>query len=132
MKGELMKRLLLLTLAFLMVTSFSFGATKTLKFGWQQDLPSPNDMAGWKLYQATVTGGPWILIETISYTAPATEYFASKSIIVPDGQVTTLFFTVTAFDTSGNESGRSNEVAASLDFQSPGIPVQFKITITTP
>ncbi len=128
-----MKKLLLLALTFLMVTSFSFGATKTLKFGWQQDLPAPvNDLAGWKLYQSSTTGGPWTLVETIPYVSPMTEYTTTKIITVPDNQVTNLFFTVTAFDTSANESGRSNEVGASLDFQSPGVPVQFKITVTTP
>ncbi len=128
-----MKKLLLLALAFLMVTSFSFGAAKTLKFGWQQELPTPvNDLAGWKLYQSPTTGGPWTLVETIPYVSPQTEYTTSKVITVPDGSLTTLYFTVTAFDTSANESGRSNEVSASLDFQPPGVPVQFKIMVTTP
>lgn len=128
-----MKGLLLLALAFILISSFSFGGTKTLTFGWQQDLPTPvNDLSGWRIYQSTATGGPWTLIETIPYVSPMTEYTASKSITVPDGQVTKLFFTVTAFDTSGNESVRSNEVAASIDFQSPAIPVQFKVTVTTP
>jgi len=128
-----MKKLFLLVLAFILLTSLSFGGTKTLNFEWQQDLPTPvNDLAGWKLYQGTTTGGPWTLIETIPYVSPMTEYTASKSITVPDGQTTNLYFTLTAFDTSGNESGRSNEVAASVDFQSPTIPVQFKVTVTTP
>ncbi len=127
-----MKKLLLLTLAFLFITSLSFGGQKVKTFGWQQDLPDPNDLAGWKLYQSSTAGGPWTLVETIPYISPLTEYTASKSIIVPDNQVTTLYFTVTAFETSGNESGRSNEVSAVFDFQPPGIPVQFKITVTTP
>lgn len=127
-----MKRLFLLVLAFILITSLSFGGQKTKTFVWQQDLPSPNDMAGWKLYQASISGGPWILIETIPYISPLTEYTVSKSIMGPDNQVTTLYFTVTAFDTSGNESGRSEEVSAVFDFQPPGIPVQFKMMVTTP
>lgn len=127
-----MKKLILLLLGFLLVASLSFGGIKTLTFNWQQELPSPNDLAGWKVYQSSKTGGPWTLVETIPYVSPMSEYTASKNITVPDAQVTVLYFTVTAFDTSGNESGRSNEVAASLDFQSPSVPVQFKITVTTP
>ena len=126
------KRIFFGILAVMLLATLCFGGTKTLNFAWQQTLPDPNDMAGWKLYQAPVSGGPWTLIETITYTAPQAEYTASKVITVPDGSVTTLFFTVTAFDTSGNESGRSNEVSAKIDFQSPPLPVQFKVTVTTP
>ena len=110
-----------------------FAGSKTLKFAWQQELPTPiNDMAGWKLYKSTTSGGPWTLQETIPYTAPATDYTGQTTITVPDGQVTTIYFTMTAFDLSGNESGRSAEVSARLDFQTPTAPTSLSVTVVTP
>lgn len=127
-----MKRLILLVIGFLLVTSLALGGQKTLNFAWQQDLPSPvNDLAGWGLYQSATPGGPYTKILDIPYVSPQTEYTAGTPITVPDGQVNTLYFVIDAVDTSGNRSGKSNEVVATIDFQPPGIPIQLKVTVTT-
>jgi hypothetical protein len=127
-----MKKLLLLVLGFMLISSLALGGTKTLTFFWQQELPSPNDLAGWRIYQSPTSGGPWTLIDTVPYTNPMPEYSSPKVVTVPDGTVTKLYYTLTAFDTSANESPRSLEVPVSIDFQSPSIPVQFTIKVTTP
>ena len=128
-----MKNIFLFLMVLLMVVSLSFAGTKTLEFGWQQDLPSPiNDLAGWGLYQSSAPGGPYTKILDIPYVSPQTEYTSSTQIVVPDGQISLIYFVLDAVDTSGNRSGKSNEVTASIDFQPPGVPMQLKVTVTTP
>lgn len=68
---------------------------------------------------------------TIPYGGTAqTEYTGTKTLTSPDGQTKTYYFTLTAFDTSGNESAKSNEVSAVIDFEAPGVPLQLKVTVT--
>lgn len=90
---------------------------ETRTFGWEQRLPAPNDLAGWKLYQSKTSGGPYTLIQTIPFVATQTEYQASASIKVPENRVKTLYFVLTAYDHSGNESRYSNETSLTLNFQ---------------
>ena len=90
-------------------------------FSWQQELPEPNDLAGWKLYQSTTPRGPYTLIDTIPFTISQAEYTAVVTISDPVHQVTTLYFIITAFDTAGKESSYSNEVSMRLDLQAQGI-----------
>jgi len=92
-------------------------ANETRTFAWEQRLPAPNDLAGWKLYQSKTSGGPYTLIQTIPFVATQTEYQASASIKVPDSRVKTLYFVLTAYDRSGNESRYSNETSLTLHFQ---------------
>ena len=127
-----MRKYLLVVLALLLFASVCFAGTKTLTATWQQAIPTENDLAGWKLYKATVAGGPYTLDRTIPYVSQQTTYTSSAPITVPDGQLTTLYFVLSAFDTSGNESGKSNEVQVQIDFLPPGNPFQLIITITTP
>ncbi len=109
-----------------------YSGNKNLNFAWNQTLPSPNDLQGWGLYQASTPGGTYTKIMDIVYTAPLTTYTATKLITVPDGAVTILYFTIDAVDTSGNRSAKSNEVSASIDFQPPGTPITLTVTVTTP
>jgi len=90
---------------------------ETRTFAWEQRLPASNDLAGWRLYQSTTSGGPYTLIQTIPFVATQTEYRASVSLRVPDGRVNTFYFVLTAYDTSGNESRYSNETSSILNFQ---------------
>jgi len=46
-------------------------------------------------------------------------------ISVPDG---TWYWIMTAYDTQGNESGKSNEVSATVDSTPPGAPTILEIT----
>ncbi len=127
-----MKRIILILAMVFMLCLPVFGGNKNLNFTWNQTLPSPNDLQGWGLYQASVTGGPYTKVMDIVYTAPATSYTATKLITVPDGSVTILYFVIDAVDTSGNRSAKSNEVSASIDFQPPGTPITLTVTVTTP
>ena len=90
---------------------------ETRTFAWEQRSPVSNDLAGWKLYQSTTSGGPYTLIQTIPYVATQTEYRTSVPLKVPDNRFNTLYFVLTAYDTSGNESRYSNETSLILNFQ---------------
>jgi len=123
-----MKKLvaILLILFFLFVVNLS-AKSVGVQFGWQQDIPSPNDLKGWKLYKSSTAGGPYSLITEIPFVTVQTEYTVTVSIDYPDNQKTKYFYVLTAIDISNNESGYSNEVAKEVDFLSPVAPKVFRI-----
>jgi hypothetical protein len=131
-QGGHMKKIVLVLLAMVLFVTPAIAVDKTLNFFWTQTLPSPNDLAGWGLYQSPTAGGPYIKILDIPYTSQQVEYATTKIITVPDGQFTTLYFVLDAVDGSGNRSGKSNEAVAVIDLRDstpPAIPIQLRITI---
>ncbi len=115
-----MKRIILIILSILALSSITFGATLNIKVMW--DLNTEPDMASYKLYR---TDGIRILINTIPHPTTFPYQFM---VDVPDRSEGTLNFVLTAVDTSGNESGDSNSVPFSFDYRAPGAPKNFKIT----
>jgi hypothetical protein len=119
-------------LAALCCTQPVSAGTKTLNFAWEQP-GSLVGFAGWKLYQSDTAGGPGTVSMTIPYGgASQSTYTGTKVLTSPDGVTKTYYFTLSAFDTSGNESAKSNEVSAVIDFEAPGVPLNLQVTITTP
>ena len=108
---------------------------KTLSFAWEQPAAetSSGDFGGWKIYKSSTTGGPYVLLVTIPFTAsnPENTYTTSTVITVPSGSETRLYFVATAFDKAENESAFSNEVNVLIDFKPPTVPINLKITVTT-
>jgi fibronectin type 3 domain-containing protein len=85
------------------VQSNNTATTASLTLGW--DPNQENDLAGYRIYQATAPGryGPPIA------TVPRT----STSHVVTNLQKgTTYYFVVAAFDSAGNEGPLSNEIPA--------------------
>jgi hypothetical protein len=83
----------------------SAPATSSATLTWNAN--TENDLAGYRVYRATTSGTYGAPIATIpvgSITYQATGLISG----------TTYFFTVTAYDTAGNESIRSNEVSKSI------------------
>jgi len=107
------------------------AGNKTLTFEWNQDMSA--GFAGWKLYKATapnVAVSAANLFATLPYGGtPSTSYTADQPLTSPDGQTITYYFVLTAFDTSGNESPKSNEVSAPIDFQAPGAPNTLTVIV---
>jgi len=68
---------------------------------------SETDLAGYKVYQGTASGGYGAPVATLPKTT--TSYIATG---LQTG--TTYFFTVSAYDSAGNESIHSNEVSKSV------------------
>ena len=133
-----MKRFIVLLIACFFVSialaSTSFAGTKTLTFMWEQVIST--DFAGWKLYGSTspnVQAIPGNLKATIPYSGtPSTTYTSAQPITVPDNAETRMYFVLTAFDHSNQESGVSNEVNALLDFLAPAIPQKLNVTVQAP
>jgi hypothetical protein len=119
-----MTKVILVTGAILIVFSLIFVpllSEKTLTFAWQQQLPEPNDLAGWRLYQSRSPGDPYTLIGTVPFKEKQTEYRVSRKVVLSEGGGRTLHFALRAFDTSGNESRLSNEVTLNLRASESGI-----------
>jgi hypothetical protein len=132
-----MKKLFVLTLLFLFVFTGIAMADNEITIRWDKN--TETDLAGYRLYQSDVSDGQ--IVDGVSFVAeilpdsglydhgiipdldPAHDAFTLTS--VPDG---TWYWILTAFDTSLNESGKSNEVSASVDSTAPGAPVILDIT----
>ncbi|MBU1067585.1 hypothetical protein KKE60_07335 [Patescibacteria group bacterium] len=115
---------ILLTLVF---TGISMAGVTRVTFQWEQTLPSPNDLAGWKLYRGNATGGPYTLQSTILFTVVMSTYEYAADITVPDNTETTYYFVLTAYDTSANESPYSNEISKKFDLKGPNVPSGFRL-----
>jgi len=86
------------------------------------DANTEPDLAGYKMYQSTTGAtGPWVLIRTIP---KGTLVAASNDL--PDG---TYHWTLTAFDTAGNESGYSNIIFRTIDSIAPAAPKNFRFSV---
>lgn len=123
--------IMLVWLFLLGICVIAQAGTKTITFAWNQDISE--GFAGWKLYRATspnVQVNATNLFATIPYGGTtAAEYTTSQPLISPDGQTVTYYFVLTAFDNAGNESDKSNEVSAVIDFMAPGVPIQLKVNV---
>jgi fibronectin type 3 domain-containing protein len=80
-------------------------ATSSITLTWNANTDS--DLAGYKIYRATTSGGYGAPIATLQ--GNVTTYIATG---LQSG--TTYFFVITAYDSAGNESARSNEVSRSI------------------
>jgi hypothetical protein len=120
----MMTKAILVTGAILIVFSLivvPLRSERNLTFAWQQQLPEPNDLAGWRLYQSQSPGGPYTLIGIIPFKEKQTEYRVSRKVVLPEGGGRTFHFALRAFDTSGNESRFSDEVTLSPRAKESGI-----------
>ena len=128
-----MKKLFVTLLCFVLFITLAvptWAGSKQLTFAWEQVLPEANDLKEWRIYSATQSGGPYTLTATVPYVSPQTTYTSSQQMTSPDGQRIQYFFVLTALDTAGNQSGYSNEVNTWIDFEGPGIPTRFTVTVT--
>lgn len=76
------------------------GAPGKLTISW--DANSESDLAGYRLYRSTSSGGPYILVVDTTSTSYVDSGLVSG---------TTYYYVITAYDTSGNESTYSTEVS---------------------
>ena len=83
----------------------SAPATSSATLTW--NAVTASDLAGYKIYRATTSGGYGAPIATVQ--GNVTTYIASG---LQSG--TTYFFVITSYDTAGNESSFSNEVSKSI------------------
>ena len=101
-----------------LLSSTALAGSVTLSW----DAPTTNedgspltDLGGYTLYWATQSGG---------YAAPAGNLDVGNALTVTVDVPDNTWFVVTAYDTSGNQSGYSNEVNFQL---SPGVPSNLRL-----
>lgn len=116
-----MKKLLFAVLIILFAAT-AYAQIVNITFMWDKNTES--DLAGYYLYQSNMSG---------DYSSDA------SAVIMADANTYThqtdmesgvpLFFVLTAFDTSGNESDYSNEVQHTIfiDTNAPAAPMIFNI-----
>ena len=107
-----MKKLFII-LAILIFASSAMAATVELKFTWDKNTES--DLAGYRVYMSATSGSYVKGATSPNYLTGVTVTMPSvhpnevlKQITGTDGQK--IYFVLTAYDTTGNESGFSNEV----------------------
>jgi len=126
-----MKKLLSLTMIVLLFAAFVgwANADNQVTLAWDEPVEdiAQGDFGGWKIYSSTTQGGPYSESATIDYI----DTFNYQAVItIPEitGNPVTYYFVVSAFDTSDNESGFSNEVSKEfIDTTSPGVTVNVRI-----
>lgn len=121
--GWLLLALVLLTVIGLACVVWAADIT----LSWQANTEA--DLAGYKLYQSTTSG---------QYAAPVVTVgpVTTQKLTIPSPQVdTTYYFTLSAYDLAGNESGKSSEVSklvAGVPAPSaPGMPVLTVVAVTS-
>ena len=101
---------------------------KQLRFEWDYAQP-PEDIAGFRLYGSDVSGGPYEPIVGMPWSEVSENFSAIRVIKVEDGVTSIKYFVLTAYDTEGNESIKSNEVFAIIDFEAPVKPYTLTVTV---
>jgi hypothetical protein len=107
----MINRILLIIAVLFFATSAAFCAT--VKVSW--DPNSEPDLAGYKIYHGTASG---------SYGNPVDVGNVTEHLMQVTPQYgTTYYFALTAYDTSGNESGYSDEASVFVpDGSAPAKP----------
>ena len=116
-----MRRLILLVFLLLLPSS-SFAATATLTW----DPNSESDLAGYKVYRATKGCAVTVASDFAAILTTGKVTTATDTLTV-DG---VYCYQLTAFDTSNNESGRSNKAEASLNVNPPQTPTNLRVIVT--
>jgi hypothetical protein len=112
------------------------AATVELNFGWDRN--TETDLAGYRLYYSATAGqyvkgtGSANLLKVVPALNPVSgsnhPNTVLQSMTGTDGQ--RVFFVLTAYDASGNESGFSNEVNYTFpDTTAPQPPKGFLVTL---
>jgi len=101
--GQIMRYMLFVFAIFALIISAVVANAGEVTVAW--DPNSEADLSGYKLYQYLSPGGQADPVTVTEVLAPATQVTVTGP---PEGE--THYFSVTAFDVAGNESGFSNEV----------------------
>lgn len=93
---------------------------KTVNYTLKWDANSEADLAGYKVYQSTISGKYTVPVKVMAGTPASPVY---EGVVTDDSdKVVTYYFVVTAYDTGGLESDYSNEVSMVVDSRIPPAP----------
>ena len=118
-----MKRLIII-LAILLFASTALAATVELNFAWDRN--TETDLAGYRLYYSATAGayvkgtGSTNFLQAVLVSGTTHPNGTLQQISGSQGQK--IYFVLTAYDTSGNESGFSNEVNYTIPDTTPPAP----------
>ena len=117
-----MKKLLTIIAFFFLTAAPAIAATVNITFEW--DANTETDLAGYRLYQSSSPGVYVRFVQNPSTPNLADEVglVTTTSIDVEMAMGEKRYFTLSAFDTAGNESLLSNEVTFFLNDTSQGVP----------
>jgi hypothetical protein len=116
-----MKRICLMVMAMVLISTLVFGASIPLKATWTPNTDSVT--IGYKLYR---TDGSRQLVGTIVGKTPAMPYLFS--VTIPDGSTGTMTFVLTAYSTT-KESGDSTPASLPFDLSPvPAVPMGFGVS----
>lgn len=105
---------------------------KVIDVRWQTEGAEP-DVASYQLYAGDSDTTLVAFGEPIPYNPnepdAAEQLTADYTMTVPAGEVVTKWFSVTAIDTSGNESDLATPVSVVVDNQPPAAPTGLSVTI---
>jgi hypothetical protein len=127
---------IILLIIFCLAVAFPAAAqdaiNKVIDLRWQTEGAEP-DVQSYQLYagDSDTTLVPFGDPIPFNPNAPdaAEQLTADYTIAVPAGQEVTKWFSVTATDTSGNESGLATPVSVLIDNQPPAAPQGLTVTI---
>jgi hypothetical protein len=111
----------LLTFLLLLLPLMAEATVVKLVFEW--DANTESDLAGYRLFDSNQQGGPYTQVLQVGRVTTCED-----TIEIDPGQ--TVYYVLRAFDTAGNESGNSNEVAFFLSETTPGVgpkPPTFRL-----
>jgi len=116
---------------FLCLGGISYAADKEVVFEWDKTTIE-QDLAGFKIYEYDSNGVPTGGTFTIPYVVGVNDFVYETIIVVPEGQVTTMCYAISAFDFSGNESLKTvitEDSCITVDFEPPSGCTNFKVRI---
>ena len=120
-----------LIIAIMLIATAALAGTEELNFGWDKN--TETDLAGYRLYFSQTAGS--YVKKSVNPASP--NFIAEIPVFAgshPDTHTTQvqaadgsrIYFVLTAFDMSGNESGLSNEVSYTMtDTTAPAPPKGF-------
>lgn len=104
----------LLSLLMILIWMVAPATAADVVLNWNANTES--DLAGYKIYQSTISGQYGAPVATLGKVTATT-------LVLPQLTVdTTYFFAITAYDSAGNESGKSNEVSKLIAGLPPALP----------
>jgi hypothetical protein len=123
-----MRKFAFIVAAIVLVLSLSAApalpATSSVTLAWDY-ATAPADLAGFRIYYANAAG---VVVKATNKVAEVTA--SARQAQVPNLADGKACFVATAFDTKGNESGKSNEVCVDLDTTPPPVPGNIRIEVT--
>jgi len=113
-----MKRIILIVLALVLMSSLVFGASINLRATWTPN--TETDMKEYRFYRLDPTR---VLIGTIPHPTAIFNFTTTG----PDGGEVLMTFVLTATDQAGNESGDSNVATYPFDQKAPVVPAGVSV-----